>query len=233
MARSPEFSFYRASEQRELPQRQGVLLILAGPTGSGKTEVLKGLIDQNSSMRRVVSTTTRAPRVEKGEQHGVDYYFSDPNTFQREKEQGEFLETEEYGGGDWYGTKKEDIEPVLSGSDVGWIVNMAKARRIDETFQEMYDPVTAQSFMDRTLVVLVGIPSMRELYRRYEERGGGTFEKFKLRVREDLDVWNNHQEDFPHVVINKNGKLEETIDEVKRLIEEKRTQLTEGDGIAS
>lgn len=224
----------RLEARPELPQnetgegvsRQGVLLILAGLTGSGKTEVLKGLMAEDPTLKRVVSTTTRQPRLEIGERNGVDYHFTDTETFLADREHGVFLETEQYGG-NWYGTKKCDIEPVLTGTDVAWIVNMAKARKIEETYRQMYDTAIAGSLADRTLLVLIGIPTMLNLYRRYQARGDGDFAKFRKRISEDLAVWNEHGDDFTNVVINRDGELVQTVDRVKELIELKRAELVE------
>ena len=85
-------------------------LILAGPAGSGKTTLCDRLVDENDHLERVVTCTTRAPRV--GEIDKVDYYFLSDEQFDAKVESGEFLE--------WahvhtyrYGTLKSTIEAKL------------------------------------------------------------------------------------------------------------------------
>ena len=95
-------------------------MILSGPSGVGKTTVLKRLLKQcRLPLVTSVSATTRPPR--HGEVDGVDYYFLDEAEFQRHRECGEFLECYEvYGSGWWYGTL---VSEVAAGLEAGkWVV---------------------------------------------------------------------------------------------------------------
>jgi guanylate kinase len=67
-----------------------VLLVLAGPAGSGKSTLCDRLVAEDSSFHRVITTTTRAPR--QGEINGVHYHFFTPAEFERKVTAGEFLE---------------------------------------------------------------------------------------------------------------------------------------------
>ena len=70
--------------------RQPLLLILAGPAGSGKSTLCDRLVDQNIGFSRVVTTTTRAPR--EGEINGIDYHFFSHEDFDTRIQKEEFLE---------------------------------------------------------------------------------------------------------------------------------------------
>ena len=104
-----------------LPENEVALfLILAGPAGSGKTTLCDRLVDENDHLERVVTCTTRAPRV--GEIDKVDYYFLSDEQFHAKVESGEFLE--------WahvhtyrYGTLKSTIEAKLE-DDVDLVMNI-------------------------------------------------------------------------------------------------------------
>jgi guanylate kinase len=94
--------------------------VLSGPSGVGKSTVLRGLLARHpESLRLSVSATTRSPR--PGEVDGVDYYFLTPAEFGRRREAGEFLECcEVFGRGHWYGTLESEVRP--SPDDPRWVI---------------------------------------------------------------------------------------------------------------
>jgi guanylate kinase len=96
------------------------LIVLSGPSGVGKSTVLKRLLARHSDRLRLsVSATTRPPR--RGETDGVDYYFLGSEEFQRRRLAGEFLECcEVFGRGHWYGTLLEEVTPSRNGQK--WVV---------------------------------------------------------------------------------------------------------------
>ena len=96
------------------------LVVLSGPSGVGKSTVLRTLLARfPDRLRLSVSATTRSPR--PGEVDGVDYYFLPPDEFARRREAGEFLECcEVFGQGCWYGTLWSEVTP--SPNDEKWVV---------------------------------------------------------------------------------------------------------------
>lgn len=90
------------------PQDPALLMILAGPTGIGKSTLCRRLAQTHPSIRRVITATTRPPR--QGEQHGLDYYFLGGEDFQQQLEAGAFFESAVVHG-HRYGTLKEEILP--------------------------------------------------------------------------------------------------------------------------
>jgi guanylate kinase len=85
------------------------LVILSGPSGVGKSTVLRRLLERHPTQLRLsVSATTRPPR--PGEADGVDYHFLSPEEFDRRRQAGEFLEScEVFGRGHWYGTLWDEV----------------------------------------------------------------------------------------------------------------------------
>lgn len=85
----------------------GTLIVISGPSGSGKGSLIADLLAARPDLRLAVSATTRAPR--PGEREGVDYRFLSQEQFARREASGEFLETVSYAG-NRYGTLISELE---------------------------------------------------------------------------------------------------------------------------
>jgi guanylate kinase len=98
----------------------GNLIVLSGPSGVGKSTVLRSLVARfPDRLRLSISATTRGPR--RGETDGIDYYFLTPEEFTRRRQAGEFLEScEVFGRGHWYGTLLSEVRP--SPTDPKWVI---------------------------------------------------------------------------------------------------------------
>lgn len=96
------------------------LLVLSGPSGVGKSTVLRRLLARYPrELRLSVSATTRSPR--PGEVDGVDYHFLTTEEFSRRRERGDFLEScEVFGRGHWYGTLLDEVSPSRNAGK--WVV---------------------------------------------------------------------------------------------------------------
>ena len=91
-------------------QRKGKTFIVSGPSGVGKSTVLKALFDQRTDLYFSISATTRDPR--PGEVDGVHYHFIPAEEFHRMVEEDEFLEYAEYVG-NFYGTPKKYVDRAM------------------------------------------------------------------------------------------------------------------------
>lgn len=120
-----------------------VLIVIAGPAGSGKSTLCDRLVAEVKGFSRVVTTTTRSPR--DGEIDGVHYHFLKPAEFRRRVAAGEFLEwAQVHGERDdrLYGTLKSSVlEPLQRGHDlvmsidVQGVESLRKAARGEETLR--------------------------------------------------------------------------------------------------
>lgn len=91
----------------------GRLVVLSGPSGVGKSTIVRRLLERcGDRLVLSVSATTRDPR--PGEQDGREYHFLTHGEFKRRREGGEFLEcVEVFGRGHWYGTLLAEVTPRL------------------------------------------------------------------------------------------------------------------------
>lgn len=97
-----------------------VLLVIAGPAGSGKSTLCDRLVAERAEFSRVVTTTTRPPR--DGEINGVHYHFFAPAEFRRRVAAGEFLEWAQVHGNRedrLYGTLRSSVlDPLAAGKNL-------------------------------------------------------------------------------------------------------------------
>jgi guanylate kinase len=138
------------------PAHPGLLLVIAGPSGVGKSTIVHGLMREFNAAFSV-SATTRAPS--PGERDGIDYFFVDRATFQRWIDEDRFLEHAQVFGRDWYGTPRDAVQRQL---DDGRLVILD----IDVQGAE-----NVRRAMPGMLGVFILPPDEDELLRRLRARG--------------------------------------------------------------
>ena len=94
--------------------RRGLLLVLSSPSGAGKSTLARMLLESDPDITMSVSVTTRTMR--PGEEDGVNYHFTDRDSFVRQVEQGRFLEHAEVFG-NLYGTSADWVKQTLNGGE--------------------------------------------------------------------------------------------------------------------
>lgn len=144
-----------------------MLLVVSGPSGSGKDSLVDGLRCAEPELAYSVSVTTRAAR--PGEQDAVHYYYVDRAAFERMQAAGDFLETREYAG-NLYGTPKKFILDCLrAGRDLVMKPEVNGAMAVK------------QAFPQAVLVFLI-VPSPDELRHRLERRSTESRESIDARI---------------------------------------------------
>lgn len=92
-------------------ENKGAILILSGPSGCGKSTLLKEVYKEITDYYFSISTTTREPRI--GEENGVDYFFVTKEEFEKDIENGDFLEYAKVHD-NYYGTSLKPINKALA-----------------------------------------------------------------------------------------------------------------------
>ena len=148
-------------------QKQGLLIVVSGPSGTGKGTVCKELLKNHQEISYSVSATTRAPR--DGEVDGVNYYFHDKKSFEDMIEKGELLEWAQVYG-NYYGTPLKPIrEQLAAGNDILLEIDTQGAMNVKEKFPE-------------GIYIYILPPSLSELERRIRGRGTETEESLAGRL---------------------------------------------------
>ena len=97
-------------------ESQGKLIIFSAPSGSGKTTIVKQLLEVFPQFEFSISATSRQPRGQ--EQNGVDYFFLSQEEFREKVAQDAFVEWEEVYNGTCYGTLKSEMQRIWAKGNV-------------------------------------------------------------------------------------------------------------------
>lgn len=177
------------------------LIVIASPSGGGKTSIVKALMERHPDFEFSVSATTRAMR--PGEVNGKDYFFITKEEFERLIQQQELAEYEFFYD-TYYGTLKREINRTLSsGHSMIFDVDVKGAQSIK------------RHYPNDTVQIFIAPPSREVLEQRLRNRkteDEATLRRRLERVPMELEIGKT----FDHVVVNDN--LQRAIEEVDGII---------------
>ena len=165
--------------------KKGILMIISGPSGSGKGTIVNELVkDENYYIS--VSATTRKPRI--NEQEGKHYFFKEREEFINLRDNGELLEWAEFCG-NFYGTPKSNVEnKIAEGKNVILEIEVQGALKIKELYPEC-------------VLIFVIPPSIEELKKRLTQRGTEEAEVIERRIARALEEIEIMKE-YDYIVVN-------------------------------
>lgn len=167
-------------------KKKGLLIVISGPSGSGKGSIIKDLLQKNKNIWLSISCTSRQPR--GTEQDKVEYYFLTKEQFETKIKNNEMLEYAQYGD-NYYGTPKEYIKKHLdNGEDVILEIEIQGALKVKELLPE-------------TLFIFILPPSMQELRKRLEGRNTESKDKIEKRFKIAYNEINEVSK-YNYVVVN-------------------------------
>ena len=152
----------------------GLLIVVSGPAGSGKTTLCERMLMEEATLSRVVTSTTRKPR--KGEKDRVDYHFFDHSTFEEKIKADEFYEYARVHH-NLYGTLKSEVQEKLNtGMDLLLVIDVQGAATLREKAK------TDKLLQSRLVTVFIVPPSIKELEQRLRERGTDDDDEIQRRL---------------------------------------------------
>jgi len=188
-------------------QRRGVMLVIASPSGAGKSSISRSLFGQDPNIRLSVSVTTRARRTD--EVDGTHYYFIDVPTFNRMKADGELLESAQVHD-NFYGTPRAKVEEQLAaGNDILFDVDYQGTLQLYE--KSRADMVT----------VFILPPSIKELRARLERRAQDSVGTIEKRLR-NAKLEMQHYNEYDYIIVNED--LEASTQKVRSILAAARLQ---------
>ncbi len=169
------------------PSRRGVCLVVAAPSGAGKSTITRALLDSEPDLTLSISATTRAPR--PGEQEGTHYFFRNQAAFQEMAETGALLEWAEVFGRH-YGTPRAPVEQALAaGRDVAFDIDWQGYRQL------------RTALPGDVVGLFVLPPSIALLEARLRGRGTDDPAEIARRMQKARDEI-SHWHEFDHVIVN-------------------------------
>lgn len=180
---------------------KGKLIILSGPSGSGKGTVVKGLIGKGGYVVSI-SATTRQPRT--GDVDGVNYYFLTEDEFTKKIEENGFLEYAVYNG-NYYGTPAKAVYDRLD-SGVNVILEI-----------EVQGALKVKKICPDAIMVMISPPTYENLERRLRGRGDTKEEDIIKR----LSIAKGELENIPsydYVVLNRDGEIDATVNTICEIV---------------
>ena len=179
----------------------GKAFIFSAPSGSGKTTIVRHLLNKFPELEFSISATTRDKRA--NEIHGHDYYFFTKEEFRKKIEKGEFIEWEEVYEGNYYGTLRSEIERIWAkGHHVIFDVDVKGGLNIKKHFDH------------RGLAVFVKVPNMQTLSTRLKGRGTESPESLQRRINK-AEYEMSFEPNFDVTILNKD--LNESLPESEKL----------------
>ena len=180
------------------------LVIIAAPSGAGKTSVTRYLLNNMPNLAFSISAATRQPR--NNEKDMVDYYFITVEEFQKRIHRGEFIEWEMVYEGKYYGTLKSEMHRIWSEQKTPLLdVDVKGGIHVQ------------QQFPGTSLSLFIEPPSIEELERRLKARGTETPESLKARISK-ASYELSFKDQFDKVILN--DDLQRACEEAAKMVKE-------------
>lgn len=183
---------------------EGKLFIFSAPSGSGKTTIVRNLLEKDLALEFSISATSRPKR--ENEVHGKDYYFLTLEDFKNKISENEFLEWEEVYENRFYGTLKSELDRIWSkGKHVIFDVDVIGGLNLKKSHPE------------NALAVFIMPPSVEELEKRLQSRSTDSEEDIRTRINK-AEKELSYANQFDLIIVNEN--LEQAIKEAEKAVRE-------------
>jgi guanylate kinase len=198
-----------------LIRRRGFLLVLASPSGAGKTTITRALVSGDPALTLSVSVTTRPKR--PGEIDGHDYHFIDRARFDAMVARGELLEHAVVFG-HCYGTPRAPIAAAIAGGrDIVGDVDWQGAQQL------------SRSVPGDLVKVFILPPSLAVLEQRLRARAQDSAAVVAARLAKSAEEM-SHWPEYDYVIVN--SDIEQSVAEVAAIVTAERLRRSRRIGLA-
>ena len=188
----------------------GRVFVISGPSGVGKDTIKNCLRQSGFPLGYCVTATTRPAR--EGERHGHDYYFLTEDEFSAMLERGQFIEHAVVHGKHWYGIPIEGLRAGMrSGDDVLVTPDVKGA-------------ATLRALIPNAISIFLAPATMDELKLRIADPRSGRLEDLDQRMK-TASAEMRRMGEFDYIVVNENGKLDQSVDAVMAIIKAERLRV--------
>lgn len=194
----------------------GICVVLSGPAGVGKDEVRRLVTERNPDCSPLITCTNR--EIRPNEIDGRDYFFKTTQQFIAGIEAGEYLEYAEYRPGEYKGTAKGSLKEVLTGKKIIWRIDPEAAANAKAIVRERI-PDVGEEIAKRMVSVYLHPGDWSLLEGRYFGRDPNADRAtFIATFEKDKSVWEKNKDRYDLVVINAEGKLDDTVRSVEMVM---------------
>ena len=191
------------------PSQQGLFIVISGPSGTGKTSVIKALCESEPTLAFSISATTRPPRSDEAD--GVDYYFLDETDFEALINSGGFLEWVKYGG-HYYGTLKSTIESTIEkGKDLVLEIDVHGAMKV-------------KGLGIRYTSIFLLPPSLESLEKRLRNRKTESDSELEQRLLTAKSEF-AYVKDYKYCILNPDHNVKEAVTQIRHIISAERCRI--------
>lgn len=191
------------------PAQKGLFILISGPSGTGKTSVIKALCENDPTLAFSISATTRPPRSD--EIDGIDYHFLDQTEFEDLIQSDGFLEWVKYGE-HYYGTLKSTIESTVeNGKDLILEIDVHGAKKI-------------RNLGIRYTSIFLLPPSLASLEKRLRNRKTESDSELQQRLliaRSESDFISG----YDYCIVNPDHNVEKAVTQIRHIISAERCRI--------
>ncbi|MCY4309406.1 MAG: guanylate kinase [Rhodobacteraceae bacterium] len=192
-----------------------LLIILSSPSGAGKSTLARLLAKDDPEIQVSISATTRSPR--DNENEGREYFFITKEKFERQIDNGDFLEHAEVFG-NLYGTPLKFIEDC-------------QKKKLDVVFDIDWQgslQIKNSKYKNNVVSIFILPPSIKELNKRLHSRGSDSRSMIKDRMKKCNDEI-SHWKDYQYVLIN--TQVDEVMEQIKSIVSAERLKRSRRKGL--
>ena len=182
--------------------KKNTIFLISGPSGVGKDSVIKKLNESNSNIKNIITITTR--KIRENEISNKDYIFVNKQEFETLIKKQKLIEWSEVYG-NYYGVPLDQIENNLQKQNK--IIIKTDIQGIKKLKQKFENAIT----------IFIMPPDIKTLLKRLKSRKTDSIED--ITKRSDIAIKEMEEKNiFDHIVINKDGDLMNTIEQIKKII---------------